>query len=88
MPEHDSYPQKETLLQVSEGNEQVFSKLFICRVHRRAYGKSRKAPDVIDIKAADVPTFNAFIARALQERAYDNIIDGKHWLDPKRPGNS
>ena len=56
-------------------------------VHRRAYGKTPTAPDPLtDIKLTDVPSLNAFIARVVQERAYENINEGKHWLDLKRLG--
>jgi starch-binding outer membrane protein, SusD/RagB family len=56
-------------------------------VHRRAYGKASSTPDpATDIKASDVPTLSAFIARVVQERAYENINEGKHWLDLKRLG--
>jgi hypothetical protein len=56
-------------------------------VHRRAYGKSVSVPDVAtDIKMSDVPSLNAFIARIVQERAYENINEGKHWFDLKRLG--
>ncbi|RZK46959.1 MAG: RagB/SusD family nutrient uptake outer membrane protein, partial [Pedobacter sp.] len=56
-------------------------------VHRRAYGKAAGTPDAAtDIKLADVPTLNAFIARVVQERAYEHINEGKHWFDLKRLG--
>ena len=56
-------------------------------VRRRAYGKTPTAADpATDIKLSDVPSLNAFIARVVQERAYENINEGKHWLDLKRLG--
>jgi hypothetical protein len=56
-------------------------------VHRRAYGKSATVPDLAtDIKMADVATLPALIGRIVQERAYENINEGKHWHDLKRLG--
>ena len=56
-------------------------------VHRRAYGKTATVPDLAtDIKMAEVPTLAAFIGRIVQERAYENINEGKHWHDLKRLG--
>lgn len=56
-------------------------------VHRRAYGKSPTVADPItDIKITDYPTTNDFIMRVVKERAYENIQEGKHWLDMKRLG--
>lgn len=56
-------------------------------VHRRGYGKNPAVADVdVDFKLADYPGLDAFIALLARERAYENISEGKHWLDMKRLG--
>lgn len=56
-------------------------------VRRRAYGKPVTVADpTVDLVASNYPTLDAFIARLSQERAYENVSEGKHWLDMKRLG--
>lgn len=56
-------------------------------VHRRGYGKPATVPNAdVDFKLADYSSLDAFISLIVKERAYENISEGKHWLDMKRLG--
>jgi hypothetical protein len=56
-------------------------------VRRRAYGKPVNTADAtIDLTAGTFGSLDAFIARVAKERAYENVSEGKHWLDMKRLG--
>jgi hypothetical protein len=56
-------------------------------VHRRAYGKNPLAPvPTVDFEIADYNSLEAFIDLVVQERGYENVAEGKRWLDLKRLG--
>lgn len=56
-------------------------------VRRRGYGKPVNTADAtIDLTAGTFGSLDEFIARVAKERAYENISEGKHWLDMKRLG--
>lgn len=56
-------------------------------VHRRGYGKPADLADPdLDFELSDFPDLTAFINGIVKERAYENIAEGKHWLDLKRLG--
>ncbi|RYY55088.1 MAG: RagB/SusD family nutrient uptake outer membrane protein [Chitinophagaceae bacterium] len=55
-------------------------------VHRRAYGQPSTVASAVDLVLTDYPTLDAFITRLVKERAYENVDEGKHWLDLKRLG--
>ncbi len=56
-------------------------------VRRRAYGKPPATPDLaFDLPITDFANLDAFIARLVTERAYENMNEAKHWFDLKRLG--
>lgn len=54
-------------------------------VHRRAYGKDPNIPSSVDFVISDY-TKDSFIDLILKERGYENMYEGKRFLDLKRTG--
>ncbi len=56
-------------------------------VKRRAYGFSSKSPSTIDYPSTGW-TASSFREAVVQERAYEQFMEGKRWLDLKRTGKA
>lgn len=59
---------------------------WINKIHRRSYGLPMDQPAANDFELADYGSTNAYMDLIMKERMYEQMYEGKRWLELKRLG--
>ncbi|MFT3950062.1 MAG: RagB/SusD family nutrient uptake outer membrane protein [Agriterribacter sp.] len=91
--DHPMYRYADLLLMYAEADARVNNGVTadalekLNMVHRRGYGLNATVPSsTVDFEISDFPTLESFLKTVVKERGYENILEGKHWLDLVRMG--